>query len=279
MMNRGHPMRIALWLAVGCCAWNGCKSDGVGPFHSLFLGGEDKEECTIQLYRFTGPDHARQVAQAKRAAEELAQWKGVFVLHEDNASTLYWGRYPSKKAARPDLQTAKNWQTPAELRPFQFAILMPYPSENPGNPDWDLRRATGAYTVVVEVYFDDPERKFKGRKQVAAQRCDELRKQGVEAYYCHGAARSSVTIGLFDESAVNTVRDGAVARQVVTSREMQEILRKRPYLFVNGKKTEIGVPDMKTGKGQWVFRPTYPVQVPGSKGGERPDAMSGFGDT
>ena len=271
-----------IWTAavlVGCLAHGGCGDGGLTwrPFGSA--GGD---EFTIHLYRYEGADHAERVVKGKDAAEKLAGWKGVFIVHEDNISTLYWGRYASRNAARDDLRRAKRWRTPDNNRPFQLqSYIAAYPGDEPGKAEWNLRKARGAYTVLVEVYFNDKMTKIRDRKRIAAQRCEELRDKGEQAYYYHGPANSLVTIGLFDESAIKMTRKRMKGgtREVVERiiPQMRSILMRHPYLYENGRRTEIWVPNLKTGKPQWIDRPTYPVRLPGSKGAAGRWRPSGFG--
>jgi hypothetical protein len=276
-MNR--PLVV---LALAAAGWCGClggcdRAGGRGPWNPFHRSSQ--AHYTIKLYRYTGPDHMRTAARGKRAAAEMAGLPDPFILHERAASTLYAGRYRTREAAMDDLRRAQQWQSPSRLRPFQAAFVMPYPTEDPqANPAWDLERADGAYTVLVEVYHNDPKKNMNRRKEAAVQRCKELREEGEEAYYYHGPANSVVTIGLFDDSAVKMVRKGPVTRPVILSREMKSIMKRRPHVYTNARKRQVAVPALATGKPMLILRPTYPVRVPQSSEDDVDESFLGLGD-
>ena len=259
----------------------GCGGGGKGCDTTWWPDGDPGggEEHTVRLYRFTEADHVERAQRSKRAAEDLAGWKNVFIVHENAASSVYWGRHRSREAAMPDLKRAQDWQTPGRTHPFQRAVVLPYPGQEPGDPAWNLLNTKGAYTVVVEVYFNDKERRIRNRKWLAATRCKELRERGEEAYFHHGPAKSSVAIGLFDENAVRVVREktpeGIKQDHEIVSEAMRRVLKKHPYLWENGKKKTIAVPDLKKKHGRWYLLQTYPVRVPRREGAG--GALGGFG--
>lgn len=263
---------IWLLLPAACAVTGGCNG---GSTEWNTEGG-----FSIQLYRFVGPDHVQQATKARDAGEKLARWSDLFIVRDKTSSTVYRGRYSSRSAALRELGPCQRWRTPANNVPFQFAYVVPYPGADPGNPQWDLKEVKGDYTVLVEVYFNDKRTKMRYRKRIASQRCEELRARGEQAYYYHGPANSLVTIGLFDDSAVKVRREGMKGgtKEVIeiVSKEMVGVLKRRPYLYRNGKRTEIGVANIMTGKSQWIDRPSYPVRLPG-RGGWGRDWTSGFG--
>lgn len=263
---------IWLLLPAACAVTGGCNG---GSTEWNTEGG-----FSIQLYRFVGPDHVQQATKARDAGEKLARWSDLFIVRDKTSSTVYRGRYSSRSAALRELGPCQRWRTPANNVPFQFAYVVPYPGADPGNPQWDLKEVKGDYTVLVEVYFNDKRTKMRNRKRIASQRCEELRARGEQAYYYHGPANSLVTIGLFDDSAVKVRREGMKGgtKEVIeiVSKEMVGVLKRRPYLYRNGKRTEIGVANIMTGKSQWIDRPSYPVRLPG-RGGWGRDWTSGFG--
>ncbi|RPI59753.1 MAG: hypothetical protein EHM48_08385 [Planctomycetaceae bacterium] len=183
------------------------------------------EEFTISLRGFVGPDHNQQSERYLRETQKLTGWPNLYVVHEENGSALLWGKYRNIEAAQDDLKTAKAWKTPIkEAQPpyAKTAMIVPIPGlDNYGPPEMNLLNAKGYYTMMVAVFMDSPAENIYGHRKSAVEYCQTLRKKGWDAYYVHNNARSCVTIGTFEKTALRT--------------------RKRPALFGSGIGTEIGL--------------------------------------
>ena len=89
----------------------------------------------------------------------------------------------------------------------------------------------------------EPTDSFWEQKKAAAEYCSWLRKKGYEAYYHHGPGCSIVTVGIFDESAVEQTRPGmGFYSEEVRALQQDELLK---YNLVNGaiiraRKLELG---------------------------------------
>lgn len=257
---------------------------------SDLFGGNDDElagEYTIHLHRYEGQDRIKRAEIGKYACEERAKWKDVFIVTEQEASTLYWGRFNKPEDAYSRLQAARQLRTPKGF-PFQGAYIAPMPGGPVGKPEYDLQNAPGMYTIVVECYCDNPDYgkpgtadnkgpTIVGRRAIAAKRVEELRQSGEEAYYYHGPVNSIVTIGAFPESSVVYSKDGAALQPQVADLRIQRVLSRHPLLFTNGNETSIAVPDMNTGKARWVDRPSYIARIPGREPTETDRRLSEVG--
>ena len=146
------------------------------------------------------------------------------------------------------------------------------------------------YTVLIETYYNDPNKDFHTRKETAVKRVEELRQNGEQAYYYHGPANSMVTIGSFPGSAVTIVKEGAVNRQRIVDPQIRRILTdpRHQYLLTNGTAREFWYGDVHTRdfRPRSTYRPSYVVRIPG-RGEEQTDGRSvgrrrqglrGFGD-
>jgi hypothetical protein len=73
-------------------------------------------------------------------------------------------------------------------------------------PEWNLANAPADmfWSLQIAAYKD-----FAGRKQAAVDKVNELRKQGVPAYYYHGETISSVCVGLWPITAVKNQAEGS----------------------------------------------------------------------
>ncbi|HUT57429.1 MAG TPA: hypothetical protein VNA25_06220 [Phycisphaerae bacterium] len=225
--------------------------------------GADEEGYTIRLTVFTGPHHVADSSRCKRATGELTGWKGLFVVHEQASSTLYVGHYATTGAARKDMEVIRRWTTPADLRPFQLAVIVRRAVENVGPPEWDLTSAVGDYTVVVGTFCNEPKQGIRNRKQYAVANCRDLRAKGYDAYYHHGPAQSLVTIGAFPQSSFKTVevRPDEVTTNLNDER-IKQIFKQFPYLAVNGYQEIVTATNPQTGKPEKRITCTYVTAIP-----------------
>ncbi|MCP4376112.1 MAG: hypothetical protein GY794_08075 [bacterium] len=163
-----------------------------------------EKQYTILLHTFSGPEHVRQSKYCRDATKKLAGWSSLELVHKDNNSELYWGKYSSIPSANPDLKTARTWVAPKANRPiFPFPKVVLVPGKEIEMPEYDLLNVSGGYwTVLVAIFSDDPSQGFIGRdrQKHALEYCTWLREKGYEAYYHHSSGRSRITIGTFPET-------------------------------------------------------------------------------
>jgi predicted small secreted protein len=234
---------VAMGLALAGCNNDGGAGPDVATGRSIF-GNRDSaapagmdELYTIQLHSESGPNHASAMAAFKANAETNTHWKDLFVIHEEGHSTLCWGRYPSVADAQlqKNLRTAKAYRAPATgAAVFIGAFAVPLPGEDFGPREWNICNASGAYTVLVAVFYDMPEKNYVGRKKFAVDLVRELRSRGQEAYFYHGPVRSHVCVGLFAADSVQYVRQGALTVPQVRDGRINKIMADFPQLAVNG---------------------------------------------
>jgi len=235
---------------------------------------KDDAAVTIVLYRAFGPNHVETINYVESETLRRTGWKGLQVVHEENSSVLYWGRYRSVEDAQKDLRRAKEFVSEENRKPFGQAMIVVVPGEDVGKPEWDLHRAKGHYSVLVAIFYDvftsDPP--YVGRKRFAAEYCRQLRSEGLEAYYFHDATRSAVTIGAFPESAVAISPDDSklpVYRDPRIKRILQDDRFRR--LAVNGRSRPRKVINPKTKETKVIEDQSYVITIPGksSKGSTR----------
>ncbi|MCK4601267.1 MAG: hypothetical protein KAU28_02295, partial [Phycisphaerae bacterium] len=89
-------------------------------------GQGDEGDHTILLYVLSDPaTHIEQAKYYKQATEKDADWKGLFIVHKADYSSLYWGRYKTLQAAQVNLEKAKGYRTPVGVPIFAKAIVVP----------------------------------------------------------------------------------------------------------------------------------------------------------
>ena len=241
-----------------------------GLFDGLFTrsasGDAEDGTYTILLAICRGPgSHIEQAKYYKKATEKHAGWKNLLVLHKENHSLLYWGRYRTVADAQPNLKKAKAYLTPAKIKVYSKAIVVPMPgTENPGPSEWDLAKTSDKYryTVLRAAFYDVPEADYVGRRQFAVDYCRLLRRKNVPAYFKHDAAQSIVTIGLFDKDAVSVVKSGQKYRQVVRDQRINSVFKQYPYVAVNGRQKLVSSVDAKTGRAVKTPVTTYLIRIP-----------------
>jgi hypothetical protein len=263
-----------VWLTGGllalAAALAGCGDGAAGNFFGS-SSAEATGEYSILLYIFTDPEtRFTDSKQYKENTEKATGWKGLFVVHEEERSILYMGRYRTLDEARSDLKKVKAFRTPVGVPLYAKAIVMALPGKDVGPPEWNLENARGAYSLCVATFQDAPEEKYFGRKQFAVDYCKQLRDKGVEAYYRHGEMQSAVTVGAFPESSVQMVKEvqpgkGYVERPILGS-DIQQMMRKFPYTAVNGRQEITKFKNPQTEQVVKQITPSQVVKIPEKKG-------------
>ena len=242
--------------------------DSPAPAGAGRNAGADAEGNSFAILLSVFRDPATHVEDAKLYQEKLekeAKWKDLFIIHKAGHSELYWGRYLTPAEARKNLMTAKAHTTPAGTKPFARAMVMPLPGEDIGPPDWNLKNARGAYTYLVAVFKDDPERRYIGRKKFAVNYCQRLREGEYEGYFYHGVADSWVTIGTFGAEAVREEMTPAGRIVEILNARMKAIRDDFPHLAINGTGVNELAWDPVNRKMIRIPQKTRPIRIPRGK--------------
>lgn len=269
--------RLLVLTLLAVAAGNGCRS-GVKP--TVFSSPAQQnppERFTILLYVLRSADHTSRIQSFKRQTELDAGWRGLYVKNKTGHSELYLGKYATPAEAADDLKKAKKYRTPLDVAVYAQAMVIPLPGTDPGPPEWNLLNANGFYTIIVAVFYDQPEANYFGRKEYAVAYCKQLREKGEEAYFRHGSARSTVTIGAFPKDAIAMVKSGNLTKEQIRSQQMFEIHKRYPELAVNGRQELIWDINPVTGKAEQMPVRSYPAHIPGKKGKQQPDALDRLG--
>jgi hypothetical protein len=273
-----------LWLAaaVGWSA-SACPKARAAGLADLFKkkpdtsGGAKDGSYTVLLAVCRSPaGHVNQAKHYKFYTEKHAGWKHLFILHKENHSLLYWGKYKTVEAAQPNLKTAKAYMTPASIRVYNRAIVVPLPGKEIGPPEWKLTATPDKYvfTVLRATFYDVPEADYVGRRQFAVDYCKQLRNKGELAYFHHDPTQSIVTIGLFERSAVAEVRKGKQYQRIVRDPRVKSTFKRYPHLAVNGRQKIVTMIEPKTGKRLKVPASSYLMIIPRKKPAHVPTATT-----
>jgi len=207
---------------------------------------------TIYCRTIANPTH---VPDSELLKQQLIRRTGSsdwFVVHGEDASTLYYGYFKTfEDAAQPEekLRAQQARQMVSQLRadngdtPFAnctFALLNS--ADPPAPPEWNLKNAKGFWSVQVGVYRGSP-----SQKEAALEAVKQARAAGIEAYYNFGASSSIVCIGAWPMEAVKP-QDASVAssddpnKMVVVLPAPLPPEYKTHDLMVNGKPAKVMVP-------------------------------------
>ncbi|MCC6424543.1 MAG: hypothetical protein IT447_13800 [Phycisphaerales bacterium] len=260
-------------------------------------------QWTLFCQRVTGADHVIRANQIKSILLKSTKLPDWYVLHGEQDSTLYYGFYrtiddPQDSAettrAQRDRQAIAALKDQVGEHPFAQAVFVPLQTPDPaGPPEWNLANTppSAIWTLQIAAYKDSPD-----RKQAAVDSVREARKEGIPAYYYHGASVSSVCIGTWPAEAVrrtmptppdanpndpvlvldhampglpteiedkegNTVRTLAPKIEVLDP-TLLEVMKKYPYHYLNGAQMMRKIQDPATGTQREVYDPSFIVQIP-----------------
>jgi len=272
---------IALLMLLAATAATAAGADKPNFLEKMFgrkpkrtSGGAEKGNYSILLYVSRSPgSHIAQAKRYKANTEKYASWKYLFIVHKEDHSLLFWGKYATLKDAQPNLKKAKQYLTPAKVKVFTKAIVVPMPGkEFVGPSEWNLDNTDPkyVYTVLVAEFHDVPDAinergksvPYVGREKFAVELCKQLRKQGMASFYKHSTVDSIVTIGLFGKNAIQDARrKGKVVRKV-NDPAINMIFNRMPKLAVNGREKLITTIDAKTKRSRKIPAPSYLMKIP-----------------
>ena len=229
-------------------------------------GGAEDGAFTILLTICNSPSgHAEQAKYYKQATEKHAGWKYLFVVHKEDHSELYWGKYKTREDAEPNLKKAREYTTPANVQVFATAVVMPVPGKDDiGPPEWRLDTTPDkyVYTVMLAEFYDVPQANYVGRRKFAVEYCQQLREKGFAAYYRHDPASSIVTVGLFEASAVVLIKKGDKTQRDVRDPRINALFAQFPNLAVNGRQMLIRAVKGETKQVQQIPASTFLMVIP-----------------
>ncbi len=236
----------------------------------------------LRVCRGLGMSHIEEAKLYKANTEKYANWDNLFIVHKEDHSLLYWGKYASIEDAQPNLKTAKKYLTPAKVEIYALAIIVPLPGkEDVGPPEWNLDNTDPNYmfTVLVAEFHDVPEAKYVGQRDFAVQYCRQLRGEGKLAFYRHTITESIVTVGLFKKAAITDTRKGDKIIRTINDPGIPALLKKFPKLALNGLEYLITTVDPKTNRARQLPAPSYLMEIPREKTQNAAATQKRAGDT
>jgi len=211
-------------------------------------------------------------AQAQRSltlVRSKGRLPGAYLERRDDAIAMLYGRHEDLEdpGLKRDLAYVRQLEIDGE-RPYAGAIIAPPASgEIVGSrPEWDLRNArkrypNAVYTLQIGLYGrldgsrPDPEELAEYRR-AAEDAVAQLRAAGEPAFYYHGPTRSTVTVGIFDETDHDPSKRGRGE-----SMRLRQTRERHPYNLLNGKGIKQRIRDA-SGKPVEILQKSFLVPVP-----------------
>lgn len=175
---------------------------------------------------------------------------------------------PTQPEAQQLLRRVKELNIDGQ-RPYAMAYLVPPQATavKGSMPEWDLRNARQRfgrnieYTLQINIYTNPSGRptaaELKECRKAAEDAVRTLRRDGVDAFYYHDNAGSTVTVGLFTQQEI----DEGFSLRVGAGKGLRDLQQKFPHGLVNGA----GVKEKGTdsqGRPTEQLRPSFLVRVP-----------------
>lgn len=222
--------------ATGAAAAAGAGSTVAGYDLSEMPAAPKDAQWTLFCTKIGGPGHVERAKDAKGQLIKSTGMKDWYVIHGADESSIYYGFFrtiddPKDRKERDRAQNARtridSLKDGSGQRPFRGCVFVELAAPDPqGEPQWNLANAPtwAAYTWQIAAYKNGPD-----RKQKAVEAVREARAAGVEAFYYHGPASSSVCIGLWPAQAVddNTQSAETGFKQSDPSQEVQKGITSR----------------------------------------------------
>lgn len=214
----------------------------------------------INLGTFDGPDHAQQAERRRVELTAASGLNGLWVLDQGWRSQLYYGKYKSQADRQAENDLAA-WRDLSARGVVAVALPMLTPTVMPGSdPRHNLLYLGPQFVYTLQIGHYDPQ--FgKGFRAAAEDAVAALRSEGLEAYYYHGPERSSVTIGAYPASAVQSIAtpSGRVETRIADPR-IVELQERFPTYFVNGLEQRVRPANAADAAGTPV--PTSLAEIP-----------------
>lgn len=213
--------------------------------------GDGGGRWSIEIASFDPDDRPR----AESMLEQVRSIGGLtqaYLERRGRRLVIAYGRYedPGTAEARSDLDRVRAIEVD-DGQPFAGALFSPVIREGieGSEPHHDLRNARdlfgprARYTLQIGIYGRDEQGTQPARdelaeyRQLAENAARELRGDGHEAFYFHGASSSSVTVGVFDDGDLNP-----------PSALLMQLREEFPNLLLNGHGIRQRIPGRPAGR-------------------------------
>lgn len=168
-------------------------------------------QWTLYCRTVRGPLHVEQSSRFKSQLAMNPQLKTWYLVHNEDDSIVCYGYYgdPHDAQAKNDKRRIEALVDVSGQPIFTGVCFQPISSPDPeAPPEWNLAKlpARMYWSLQIAAFRDN-----SLRKKAAVEAVRDLRKQGVEAYYFHGRAISSVCVGAWPIQAVKRQNETNVA--------------------------------------------------------------------
>jgi hypothetical protein len=210
---------------------------------------------SIVIIAYREDDQTNQAQTALEKVRSEGGLKDAYLETRGAATVVAYGRYATEEDGKKDLARIRSLEVPMESakgKPFASSFLAP-PAEMKGTlPEYDLRNVRkqnpeALYTLQVGYYGlrhkSPTAAELAEFRKAAEQAVVQLRREGEEAYYCHGPKMSMVTVGVFAAEDFDSQTQSY-------SPALAKTRLRFPYNLFNGQgvRRTVTMTDQQTGK-------------------------------
>jgi len=228
-----------------------------------------KKGWAIVLATLSQEGHEEEIVQLR---EDFIRETGLSECWVDSTpkrSVLFYGHYEAFDSAEAKQELATIKDVKINDRKIFKAAFLTRTGDDEGDlkayagaiPQYNLRTAAKAHpgeedlsTLQIAMYEPEEGKEVGQARQAAEDLVKQLRGQGYEAYYYHGPATSTVTVGIFGADAYD-------AQAGIYSEDVERMRKKFPFNSYNGRELKERV---RTRANIWVTvrQPSFLVRVP-----------------
>ncbi|MCP4712105.1 MAG: hypothetical protein GY869_26075 [Planctomycetes bacterium] len=240
-----HKKFICLTLGlISLSLIGGCGPDDGGSAR-IFPGmsqsaGPSQLSYTIVLAQLSRENENGLTAaqQVRDQAKLLLGVQDVWLENDNQWISVNYGHFFEQlgaNAVQQELLRVRQLYPQLGLGPYQFCYIKELPEPDPpAQPGWYLLNNSCFYTLEVGTYYNVPEKGYFSRKVDAVAAVQNLRNEGVQAYFIHGRTETRIYVGCFSATAVQQGMQGNYQLQGL-SKEMLDLKKKYQY-HENGMK-------------------------------------------
>ena len=251
---------------IGLSLLGGCGPGGTGSA-GLFPGmsrsaGPTQLSYTIVLAQLPQETELASAQQLRDQAKLLLGVQDIWLENDQQWVSVNYGHFAEQLGAntvQQELVRVRQLYPQLGLGPYQFSYIKELPQPDPpAEPGWYLLNNSCFYTLEIGTYYNIPEKGYFSRKVDAVAAVQNLRKEGIQAYFVHGRIESRIYVGCFSATAVQQSMQGNVQLRGL-SKEMMDLKKKYQY-HENGMRL-FDIRKMPNGEEMRISKPLRIVMV------------------
>jgi len=223
--------------------------------------GPTQQSYTIVLAQLP-PENVTAAQHLRDQARLLLGVQDIWLENDLQWVSVNYGHFVEQLGAntvQQELVRVRQLYPQLGLGPYQFSYIKELPQPDPpAPPGWYLLSNSCFYTLEIGTYYNVPEQGYFSRKIDAVAAVQNLRDEGVAAFFMHGRTETRIYAGCFSATAVQQNVQGGIQYRGLT-KEMLELKEKYQY-HENGMKI-FDILKTQNGKEMRVGKPVRIVMV------------------